>query len=85
MKGTRSRPADTPDARIALIRSGASRKRMAIKIEKVPNPTSKIPPIELLIRSSWKVFFDSLVLSGGIGTDLNEKPVNMVEKESEIE
>jgi hypothetical protein len=35
---------------------------MAIRMEKVPKPTSKIPPIELLIRSRWKVCFDSLVL-----------------------
>ena len=51
MYGTSNNPADTPEARIALIVSDASRKRMAIRMAKVPKPTSSIPLIELFIRS----------------------------------
>ena len=53
--GTRSKPAETPEARIALMVSGACRKRIAMSMANVPKPTSRIPPSELLVKSSTKV------------------------------
>ena len=65
--------------------SGACRKRIAMSMANVPKPTSRIPPSELLVKSSTKVRRARGLCLIDSGTKIQVKNTTNDLKGSEIE